>query len=578
MRSWQPGLGPWWGPTLALAMGMIANAPALAQGPPIAPSPDLPSPPAIAPAPISIEQMAEMMRALQAQNQELAERLEQSDRRHEEEMRAVLERVEALSRQSGADLDGDGPATGDGPAIGDGEKKIAKLAPGTVVPPIEVVTPVPDYTEDQFTPDRASPGYSYSNLLDNKRAPLRATFGPGFELISRDEEFRLQVRLESQIEGRYWGPRAQLPPGSGISGIYLPRQRIFFDGNITKNVEYEFAINRGLGGLNVLNALLNFHFDDRLQFQLGRFFTPMLYDQYAISNYWMPTPERSLFTTNLSLNRQFGAKAWGYLFDQRLDYAAGAFNGGRNSFENPSGAMDFVGFLNARPFQLSDTFPRLKFLNLGGSVAVGHQNQAPSPVAFRLGAGSPDTNIPGQATVPFLVLDRGVLERGERLIGSAHAAYFYKGLSLLGEWQFGFGDYATPTQLTSTRVPFGGFYVSSGYFLTGEEIQRRSRLYPLRPLLPTSKTQKRGIGAWEVVGRFSELTLGDEVFTAGFADRAAWSNSASTTEVGLNWYWNEYIKWYAFWLHGKFGDPVLGADGQYHDDVNMLWLRCQLYF
>jgi phosphate-selective porin OprO/OprP len=565
-----------------LVLAAMVAATANAQGPPTSapPAPDPSVPPAVATPvtaspPPSIDQMVEMMRTLEAQNRALAERLERSERRHEEEMRAVLERVDSMSRQVGVDSVEEGPAA-NGAATG--EKKVAKLPPGTVVPPTEVVTPVPDYTEDQFSPDRAPPEYPYSNLLDNKRVPLRVTFGPGFELISRDEEFRLQVRLESQIEGRYWGTRKTLPAGSGISGMYLPRQRIFFDGNITKNIEYEFAINRGLGGLNLLNALLNFHLDDRLQFQIGRYFTPMLYDQYAISNYWMPTPERSLFTTNLSLNRQFGAKFWGYLFDQRLDYAVGAFNGGRNSFENTSGAMDLVTFLNARPFQASESFSRLKFLNLGGSVAYGHQDQPPSPVAFRLGAGSPDTNIPGQATVPFLVLDRGVIERGERLIGSAHAAYFHKGLSLLGEWQFGFAEYARPSDLASARVPFGGFYVSSGYFLTGEQVQRRSRLYPLRPLVPTSKDQKRGIGAWEVVGRFSELTLGDSVFTAGFADRAAWSNSASTTELGLNWYWNEYIKWYMFWLHGRYGDPVLGADGRYRDDVDMLWLRCQLYF
>ena len=39
--------------------------------------------------------------------------------------------------------------------------------------------------------------------------------------------------------------------------------------------------------------------DDRFQIRFGRYFTPMNYDQYAISNYWMPTPERSLFTTNV---------------------------------------------------------------------------------------------------------------------------------------------------------------------------------------------------------------------------------------------------------------------------------------
>ena len=129
----------------------------------------------------------------------------------------------------------------------------------------------------------------------------------------------------------------------------MPRQRIFFDGNITKRIEYEFSINRGLGGtVNILNAFINLHFDDRFELRFGRFFTPLIYDQFAISNYWLPTPERSLFTTNVGLGRQIGLMGWGYLFDKRLDYAAGVFNGSRNSFESLSNGVDFVGYLNAQ--------------------------------------------------------------------------------------------------------------------------------------------------------------------------------------------------------------------------------------
>ena len=91
-----------------------------------------------------------------------------------------------------------------------------------------------------------------------------------------------------------------------------------------------FRSTEGWGSLNLLNAFpSNVHLDDRFEIRVGRYLTPLGYDQYAISNYWMPTPERSLFTTNLGLNRQFGAMAWGYLFDKRLDYAAGLFNGSR---------------------------------------------------------------------------------------------------------------------------------------------------------------------------------------------------------------------------------------------------------
>ncbi len=173
----------------------------------------------------------------------------------------------------------------------------------------------------------------------------------------------------------------------------------------------------------------------------------------------MPTPERSIFTTNVGLGRQFGLMGWGYLFDKRLDYAAGIFNGSRNSFESLNNGVDFVAFLNTRPFQESESLEFARFLNLGTSVALGHQDQSPVPVAFRIGGSSPNADVPGFGTTPFLILNPGVIERGDRLLGSVHTAYFYKGLSLIGEWQYGYGSYASFAHPSSAQVPFSGFYV-----------------------------------------------------------------------------------------------------------------------
>jgi phosphate-selective porin OprO/OprP len=358
----------------------------------------------------------------------------------------------------------------------------------------------------------------------------------------------------------------------------MPRQRIFFSGNITKPIEYELAINRGLNNLNLLNAFINLHLDDRFEVRIGRYITPFPYDQYAVPNYWTLTPERSLFTTNLGTNRQIGAMAWGYLADERVDYAAGVFNGSRNSFENLDNFLDFVGYVNVRPFQESETLSFARFLNVGTSVAVGRQQSALAPAAFRIGAGAPDSDTLGPAFMPFLIFNPDVIEKGQRLMGSVHTAYFYKGLSLIAEWQYGFGNYASLTQPTSVEIPFSGFYVAGGYFLTGEEVERRTRIKPKRPLIPVDKDQPRGLGAWELAGRVSQLEVGDKVFTGGFADSKLWSNSATTTELGMNWYWNEYLKVYMFWLHANFGDPVTVTAGQPQKSADMLWVRCQLYF
>lgn len=560
-RCWQGFLGLV-GCWAAFCTGSVAQTPRPVTFLPPTSGSQPPSVGAPNPASPTVEKLTERLQSAESANQALADQLERTRRENERQFKELLEKFNSLSQQRGDP--GTDQATLD-PLV---------ERPGEPNAPLSRSSPVPDYTEGMFAPYLPAPGYANEDVTGgSRRFPLNATFGPGVRFKTKDETFSLNIHYESQIEGRVW-TQDQLPANSGF---FLPRQRFFFNGTIGKTIEYELSINRGLNNINLLNAYLNFHFDDRFEVRIGRFFTPLSYDQYAVSNYWLLTPERSVFTTNLNLNRQIGAMAWGYLFDERLDYALGVFNGSRNSFESLNNSADMVAYVNARPFQESESLTFLRFLNVGASVAFGHQDQNPAPRTFRIGGGSPDTNIPGPATTPFLILNSDVIERGQRVIGSTHLAYFYKGLSLISEWQFGHGGYVSATQPNSVRVPYSGFYAAGGYFLTGENIERRTRLKPLRPLIPLNG-EPRGFGAWELTGRVSQLVIGEEIFDAGFADRKIWSNSVTTAEIGVNWYWNEYIKFYMFWLRGEFGDPVQFRPGETQKNADMFWLRCQLYF
>lgn len=551
--------------------------------------------PAPAPAAVTVEQLADRLRAMEETNQRLAEQLERSNREHQAEMKKLLDRFEELSTRTGppapktddrarlAAEDDEGPA----PAY-----ETQPIEPGTGTgtgPPLDQSGTVPEFV-DRLRREINDPAPTYETQPIEFDIPaatgtlppgvpgagLRSRLANGFMFETPDEEYLLQVHVQSQIEARIWGQTNQTPV---TNGFFFPRQRIFFNGRMTKPVEYVFSINRGLGELNILEAYLNFNFDERLQFRFGRYFTPITYDQFAIRNLWLPTPERSLYTTNLALNRQIGAMAWGYLLNRRLDYAAGIFNGPRNSFEDVNNSKDFVGFLNFRPFEYSEALPWAHNLNFGSSVAYGSQDGPAVPRSFRVGAVAPtNAEQAALAAAPFLTLNSDVREQGERLLGSVHMAYFYKGLSLFGEYQYGHAGYASRARPTPVEVPFSGAYLTAAYFLTGEHVARRAMVEPLRPVTPHKRGERFGPGAWELVGRVSELGFGEQVFNAGFADPNLWTNRVVTTEVGLNWYWNEYLKVYMFWLHGDFADPVYYRPGRLQQTADMFWLRFQLFF
>ena len=52
----------------------------------------------------------------------------------------------------------------------------------------------------------------------------------------------------------------------------------------------------------------------------------------------------------------------------------------------------------------------------------------------------------------------------------------------MAEWDGGFATYATgSSNLSRVKVPIESYYVSFGYFLTGETLERRGPIKPLRP-------------------------------------------------------------------------------------------------
>ena len=103
---------------------------------------------------------------------------------------------------------------------------------------------------------------------------------------------------------------------------------------------------------------------------MGRMFTPFAYEWFNVPTNAMISPERSLFYNNFGPGRDTGAMVWGTLYDTRIGYAVGIFNGFRNGIIDTNDFKDVIGTLNFRPFVLWDD-SWLQHLNIGGSVAAG---------------------------------------------------------------------------------------------------------------------------------------------------------------------------------------------------------------
>jgi phosphate-selective porin OprO/OprP len=429
-----------------------------------------------------------------------------------------------------------------------------------------------------------------SQLEGNRRLgqiPLKTYFDYGLDGVgfsTEDEEFQLRFRILEQIDyNGYLGPQG-LSPTATTSGFYLPRSRYYFQGRLTKPISYDLSFQRSYTTFNFFNAYLNFEYDPRLQIRIGRSKVPFTYEFYKINVWRLIAPERSVWVNNYQSNRDIGITAWGGLFENRVEYAAMLHNGPRNGFEAYGYPKTVAAFLNFKPFQTNEgSF--LRDLNIGGSLDYGYQNNPAVPGVFRTNVNASNvalsSNDPtNNATLPFLALNNNVAERGLRDLWELHFAYYYKGLSLLGAWDSGFNGYAVG-QSPSVRVPTSGYFVQAAYLITGETIRERTVIDPIDRF--DLRPGKFGLGAFEPHVRYSEMSLGHQVFSAGLADPNLWTNRVQLIDVGLNWYLNKFVKIYFDWEHAIFGSPVFAATSlsgrtSFQTVNDLFWVRFQFYY
>jgi phosphate-selective porin OprO/OprP len=402
-----------------------------------------------------------------------------------------------------------------------------------------------------------------------------AGVGPGFVISSEDDEFQLQFHNLTQVELRQYNNQNMNPTHSTFG---IPRQWLIFNGRLSKPIEYFVATNWGFTNLNLLDTFINIHYDDRLQLKLGRFKTPYTYEFYAEPVNGLINPERSMFFNNYGPNRDVGAMFWGQVFNKTTDYAVGVFNGVRNGNIDNNNAKDIIAYFNSRPLEKSGS-DLFKYWNVGGSTSYNVYNGTARPEVFRTNVPYPgDPNVSPQ----WLILNPNTQSFGSQKLWSVHSAWFYKSLSLIGEWNSGYETYAkTSSLMKGTHVPTNGWYLQAGYFLTGEQVTSRGVVQPLHPFNPKGKD---GLGAFELGFRWAEQSLDKSIF--GFASDKKWTNDTNVVDLGLNWYWNSNVKFYIGWQRAMFGQPIQAAPGltpsaspsYWMSSSDMLWLRAQLYY
>ncbi len=391
---------------------------------------------------------------------------------------------------------------------------------------------------------------------EKEKSAATLVAGPqGFGIKSADNAFKLNFKGVLQVDSRFYnGTRASSPPVPAAQTpdtFLIRRARPIIEGTLYDKYDFRLMPDFGVGKQQLFDAYLQASFLPEIQLRTGKFKSPFGLEQLQ-EDVNLTFAERSL-VTDLVPNRDVGAQLQGGLFSDTLSYQVGVFNGEPDGttqadIDSNSG-MDIEARVFAKPFKNGSLAP---LRGLGAGLAYTTGRQTGSTTTSNL----PTYVTPGQQAL--FGYNAGAFANGGRQRISPQAYYCWGPFGALAEYV---RTSQAATRAGVTRdINNTGWHVNIGWVLTGEDAGFDG-VTPDKPFVPGTG----GWGTFQVVARYSHLSVDDDAFIGSaairLADPAASAREAKDTGIGLNWYISKYVRVYFDYDETKFtGGAAGGAD------------------
>lgn len=239
----------------------------------------------------------------------------------------------------------------------------------------------------------------------------------------------------------------------------------------------------------------------------------------------------------------------GPVLDNRMTWGFGWFSGsGSTELGSFSGQASSIGRVTWLPVDRgADGARDLVHLGLSATISLGSAD----PIRYQA---RPESHL-----APFIV-DTGDVDANNAYLVGVEAAMVRGPFSLQGEFFHSIVDSKREGTLN-----LGGVYVQGSWFLTGESrpYDRAAGVFTrVRPRRDLS-LRGGGLGALELGVRYSHVDLSDGPIRGGVMDLGT---------IGLNWYWNPYVKMKFNYITGGI------SGGNQNGRLHILQARFELDF
>jgi phosphate-selective porin OprO/OprP len=394
---------------------------------------------------------------------------------------------------------------------------------------------------------------------DKKGFRLEASWDNGFRLYSVDENFKVHVGGNAQVDAVWLiGPQSVFAASGGSesgvgnsSAVLIRRARFRMDGSIYDQfdymVEYDFANanneNEGLqppsfGNLSNSPIPCNVWMQIRDlpwlgNVRIGNQIKPIGMTTNTYQGF-LPFLERAdnmdAFYGPFDGGFALGITSRNYSESERMTWQYGIYAPSINVFGVSLNKFSYGGRVTGLPWY-EDEGRQLMHLGLGffaGEIVEGELRDRARTIL---------RNAPGFA-VPILV-DTGQIPGSRQYTIAPEFAMVLGPVTIQAEWAGQFLTDAIEANQPQGTVFFHGAYIEALCFLTGEyqDYNRKEgvfgRVVPIDNFHVMKSDPVRTCGAWQIGARFSYLDLNDKAIQGG---------TVYDWTVGLNWFLNPNMK------------------------------------
>lgn len=302
------------------------------------------------------------------------------------------------------------------------------------------------------------------------------------------------------------------------SNANLRRARMGFKGNLGEDLKYKTQIDFAEEGVALKDVSLTYTGFDGADIKVGHHKPSFGFENNTSSNYIM-TMERSTATNAFTRSEMIGANLLGG--GENWSWGVGVFNeDGGNSDTGDDEDVSFDGRMTTNVLALGNAYTE-NVLHLGAGIS---HRRPTGNVRFRAKPVGDGANIID--TGNFAAVDTVNVYNAE--LGAVFGPITFQGEYFDTEINRSGGN---------SDAEFDGYFAQLGWFLTGETRPYKAstgKFGRIKPHNPFSLSNG-GVGAWEVVGAFSNTDLNDS--GAGIT-----GGEADTATLGVNWHLTDRVR------------------------------------